>query len=236
MRINRKPTPKQIKKKLALAKPAITPPVCGIMPPEAASYAERTAPDKLAAQKQNIADFVADVKSGRACFAQALELREQMNAAGIKGINHIYRAGKAWQRAADKNQYDFYFYDFADTLVKPEDREFLTRAVVKLALHLANTLPGEIKTVEQAAPLVQKCFIALGFELPGVRQIETAHPPANVFSELVGEFKSIDATWRKLDKECPIERWTTDQLDTALREARPVVERYERIKRLRLGN
>jgi hypothetical protein len=228
MRINPKPTAKQIKRRMDRA-------VRSPLPPEPGTYLERTAPDHVAAQRQNIESFVADVKAGKACFSEALEFRKQMNARGIKGINLIYRAGLAWQRASDKNQYDFYFYDFADTLLRPEDRPHVTREIVKVALHLANVLSAPVTTVEQAAPLVQKCFIALGFEVAGRRQLETAHPPRNIFSELVSEAKTARAVLCELKTGKPITDWNTDELDTFLREWKPVVDDYEQVKRLRLG-
>ena len=210
-----------------------------------ATYDERVASDKMAAQQRNVAAFIADVKAGKACFTTALELRAEMNRLGIKGLNLLWRAGKSWQLASDKNQYDFYFVDYVvgtpstgkeaglPGIIPKADGEFVSKEIVRFALHLANTLKEKITTVEQAAPLVQKCFIALGMEAAGTRQLENEHPPRNIFSELVSEAKSAYALFRELEEKRPMTDWDVVTLDTYLREWKWQIEKYQLAERVR---
>lgn len=190
-----------------------------------ATYAERIGPEKKKAQKIHVESFVRDVTAGKVCFKNALELRAKMNAAGIKGLNHWWKAGRTWMRASDKNQYDLYFYDFAlETLLKPAEREHMTKEVVRVCLHLANILEQPIKTVEQGAPLMQKCFVALGWDENGRRLIEHEHPPRNVFSEMEGRAAESMMLLRELKSKVPVETFDKTQAETFLKIWTPIYD------------
>ncbi len=199
------------------------------------TYNERAAAKRRKSQTTELAAFVTDVRAARASLVEALEHRTQMNRKGLQSVNRLRAAGLKWRVAADRNQYDMYFYDHAMTLIKPADKDFLTPQIVKTALHFAMVLKEPVTTAEQAAPLMQKCLYAFELEPRALRQLENEHPPVNIFNQLVKDAKSVMASIRDLEETRPMSEWQPDELDLFLREWKPVIEKYEEIARLRLG-
>ena len=196
-----------------------------ISPP--GDYDERIAPARAAARKKNIEGFVADVKASETAL---LECGRQ----GIKSVNKMRDAGNKWIAAGDKNQFDMYFYDQAETLVAPGDRKYLTRNIVKTAIHLANVLVKPVQNVAEAAPHIQKCLFAFGLDTPGKRQIEDERPPRNIFSDLVSEAKTAFGYLRELEEKEPLVNWDAQRLDTFIREWLPITEKHKEAVQIRL--
>lgn len=193
-----------------------------------ASYDEEIAPAKRAARAKQVAGFIADVKASETALVEC-------GRQGILGVNKMLAAGRKWIAAGDKNQYDMYFYDLAETLVNPADKKYLTRTIVKTAIHFATILTEPVKTVAEAAPHMQKLLFTFGLDTPGRRLLENEHPPRNIFSELVSEAKTACGYLRELELKSPIAEWDTMRLDTFIREWRPVMARYQEAVRIRLG-
>ena len=178
-------------------------------PGDDASYDERIAGSKRAATEASLGRFVGHIKNSRMA---ALESVRQ----GKTAINEMYEAGKEWVIASDKNQFGMFFYDAADTLVKPEDREFITANIVKTSLHLAGTMPAPVKTEAEAAQHIQKVLWALDIaEKP--ERISSGGQAAKNWGELIpvetGKFNQFLVSL--FDHE-PVAIWPPDREDTFL--------------------
>ena len=192
-----------------------------------ANYDERIAPARAAARQKNIEGFLADVKASEAAL---LECGRQ----GIKSVNKMRDAGTKWIAAGDKNQFDMYFYDLAETLVAPGDKKYLTRNIVKTAIHFATVLAKPVQNVAEAAPHIQKCLFAFGLDTPGKRQLEDEHPQRNIFSDLVSEAKTAFGYLRELEEKEPLAQWDSKRLDTFIREWRPITDKHKEAVQIRL--
>ncbi len=193
-----------------------------------ATYAERIEPAKRMAKARHIQDTVTHIEKSR----------DDLIAGGrafVSGVEELRLAGLSWLAGSDKNQYDLYFYNYAETLVEPEKRRLLTREIVKTAIHFATVIPEPIKELQIAMPFVQKAVMAFSMSKPVRRGIENAHVPPSLFAEFESLGKTACVKVRKLIGEYPLEDMNETELDVIIKEWLPVYEAVDTAKRLRLG-
>jgi hypothetical protein len=192
-----------------------------------ADYDERIAPARAAARQKIITGFVADAKASEAALLGSVRL-------GIKGVNKLRDAGLKWIAAGDKNQFDMYFYDLAETLVAQQDRKYVTRGIVKTAMHLANILHEPVENAAEAAPFIQKCLYAFGLDTPGHREVEEEHHTKNIFSSMVMQAKKAVGYLRAVEDQDPLPDWDSQRLDTFIREWQPIAAKHKEAVQIRL--
>lgn len=188
-----------------------------------ANYNERAVTQRRAATVASLGRFVGHVKNSREA---ALESVHQ----GKRAINEMYQAGREWRVAGDKNQFDMFFYDQAGTLVRPEDREYITTAIVKTALHLAGTLAAPVKTEAEAAQHIQKVLWALDItEKP--ERITAGSGGTTNWGELIPvETAKYTSFLTNLFASEPVAAWQPDREDTFLAQTEFIAQKRDEVK------
>lgn len=191
-----------------------------------AVYAERIEPEKRLVKQRHITDAQHHAENCRDKFLEG-------GKCWIDGVEELRQCGLSWLAASDKNQYDLYFYNYAETLVKPEQRTVLTREVVKAAIHFATVIKEPIKDLQIAMPFVQKAVNAFAMSKANRRGVENAHIPPSLFAEFESGMKTACAKLRKLMDDCPIDGMDENALDVIIKEGEPIHDAVEKAKLLR---
>ena len=189
---------------------------------ETLNYDERLAPERRAAMEAAAEGFVSDIKKSKAALSECVNQ-------GKLAVNSLRAAGLKYNLASDKNQYDLYFFNHFETMVRPEDRKLVTREVVKTAIHFAAVIENPVTSAAEAAPFIQKVQFAFGFDQPGKRQLENAHPPRNIFTELMNEAKTVDNLMGEWFSQKELRERDAEELDEFLRDWRSPVEKYQQV-------
>ncbi len=182
-----------------------------------ATYDERVAPDKRAAVQESIASAIGHLKASREALLQSVS-------EGKRSINEMRLAGVDWIRAQDKNQFDMPFYDHADTLIAPADREFVTPEIVKTAIHLARQLPNPVKTEADASAHVQKVLFAFEILEKPARQLAGGSRVVNWGALIPVEIGKVNRFLQELIEVEPEDTWSLDRWATIAAQTQWVAE------------
>ncbi len=194
-----------------------------------ATYSDNAQKLNRKAKAKLVNGFIVDVKHAQDDFTNSVRF-------GVAGVNRMRSAGLKWEEASNKDQYDMFFFRSIEELAKPEERKYLTRNIVKAAIHTANGLKEPAKTATDAALFMQPILRAFQLSEPSHRGKEIAHE-RNAWAEFTSKATMIASMFPKLEtkdgKPWPMAQWDVDYLDTFIRETKPLAEKYQEAVTLR---
>jgi hypothetical protein len=191
-----------------------------------ATYSERIEPQVRAVKLRHVHDTIRHLENAEGKLVEG-------GKAFVASVEEMRLAGVSWLAGSDKNQYDLYFYDWMETLVKPEQRKILNKEVVKTAIHFANVIKEPIEDLQTALPFVQKVGMAFAALRKKTRGIEDVHIPASEFAEFESSIKTLCVKLRKLEQQCPLESMDETALDVIIKEGQQVYEFVDKAIKLR---
>lgn len=191
-----------------------------------ATYCERIEPQVRHAKLRHIGDTIRHLEASQEKLIEG-------GKAFVGSVEEMRLAGISWLAGSDKNQYDLYFYDWMETLVKPEQRKILNKEIVKTAIHFANVIKEPIEDLQTALPFVQKVGMAFAALRKKKRGNENAHIPESEFAEFESSIKTVCAKLLKLEKAVSVESMDDATLDVIIKEGKPVYDFVDKAIKLR---
>ena len=166
------------------------------------------------------------VAAGRDWLAAEAAANEAGRAT-VTGINRLRACGEKLKQACGHEQLSLaYFMHFKDSL--PDS---MTYTGAKSAVHIANRISEDVKTVQDAMLVQRDLFAALGeFKEPKRLEAQTAHE-ANPWSEFISSLTGLTALFPKLAVD-DMASWGRDKLSTFTRETQPIADANARAKQL----
>ncbi len=187
-----------------------------------ATYTERAGLMNAAAQKEIF-------KQIRAEWQRAQKERTKVQRIVVDYVNRYARIGSLLVQVSGHEQMGFSFWRSHLAEQLPFDFETTQRCI---AIH--KKIPEPVKTVEEAAKVLQATFITAGLlTLPDAG--EPGRPAAkSPLAWFITEMNSTRVQLEKWFKEEPLESAPDDRLDTIIAQTLPIVSVHERAARLRM--
>ena len=153
---------------------------------------------------------------------------EAATAAGkqtIIGVNKLRACGEKLKQLCGHEQFALDFYQRVHDKLPKSMRYTAARA----AVHLANRLTEDVKTVQEAAMVQRDLFAALGeYREPKRIEAQTGHI-SNHWNEFVSDVLSLTSLFTKLDVD-NMEEWNSDQLRKFIDTTQPVADANAKAK------
>ena len=146
----------------------------------------------------------------------------------VVGINKLRSCGEKLKELCGHEQIGMDFY----MRVQAQLPKTMRYASAKAAVHVANRLKEDVKTVQEAFVVQRDLFTAMmEYKEPKRLEAQTAHE-YNPWNEFVSGAASFTRMFDELKTDA-MQSWGRDQLDTFIRATEPIVKQHETAVKLR---
>lgn len=197
-------------------------------------------PNELA-QVQILAARKAAAETAGKLLTDAIGKAASIRHLEIESLNTLREAGQQFNIASGRKQlvFDLAGVAFTRKYILPHLPPAAKIEHVRLAVHLANTLPAPISTPEELRAVkreVQLMLTLFGLaDAPRRKELQSAHAH-NYFAEFTDRVATMGVLLEKLEAEAPIDSWRREKLEEFLEDAKPLRQAIARAERALLGH